>query len=130
MEATKVLNDKVQILLSFNYLPSTQTLTGLSVCDFHMNRITFPGWVQTPMQVEYAWEKPGQDPPQYAYLCRHNLIGIRRARELGGRRMAFSVTVSSISMEIHSFIKHSFKAYRVLRPCQAQWRTGRQQKPA
>ena len=31
----------------------------------------------------------------------------------GGRRTAFSVTVSSISMEIHSFLKHSFEAHRV-----------------
>lgn len=63
------------------------------------------------MQVECAWEKFGRDSPQYAYLCRHNLIGIGRARELGGRRMEFSVTVSFISMEMHSFIKHIFKAY-------------------
>lgn len=95
-----------------------------------MNSITFPWWLLTSMQVECAWEKLGWNPPRYAYLCRHNLIGIRRARELGGRKMELSVTVSSISMEIHSFIKHSFKAYVVPSPCQAQWGTGRQQKPA
>lgn len=37
----------------------------------------------------------------------------------GGRRTEFSVTVSSISMEIHSFTKHSFEAHRVPHPCQA-----------
>lgn len=95
-----------------------------------MNSITFPWWLLTSMQVESAWEKFGWNPLRYAYLCRHNLIGIRKGRELGGRKMELSVTVSSISMEIHSFIKHSFKAYRVSSPCQAQWGTGRQQKPA
>lgn len=37
----------------------------------------------------------------------------QKGQRAGGRRMGFSVTVSFISMEIHSFIEHSFSAYRV-----------------
>lgn len=37
----------------------------------------------------------------------------QQGQRAGGRRMGFSVTVSFISMEIHSLIKHSFSVYRV-----------------
>lgn len=37
----------------------------------------------------------------------------QQGQRAGGRRMGFSVTVGFISMEIHSFIKHSFSMYRV-----------------
>lgn len=49
----------------------------------------------------------------------------QKGQRAGGRRMGFSVTVSFISMEIHSFIKHSFNAESPS-PCQAQWGTAKQ----
>jgi hypothetical protein len=58
-------------------------------------------------------KKLGLDPSQCAYLCRHNLIGIRRARELeaegwGSLSLSVSLPWRSIhSSSIHSVLKES-----------------------
>lgn len=68
----------------------------------------------------------GRDPSQCAYLCRHKLIGIRRARELEAEGWgSLSLSASFPWRSIHSSSIHSMHRESPS-PCQAQWGTAKQ----